>query len=169
MTLGFSALAGVIAMVVLASSTGCAGAPPESPSRAPVMDATSRSCDEAEVDDGWTRDANVAQGPDSTVVMVRTDEHMRPRLWIATDRLDPPKPLIGDVASLPRWSPDGAHLACVLWKSARRFGDLGVVDVAERRLIIESNLGASTSRTEWSPDSRLVAVTGPPTDDRSPC
>jgi dipeptidyl aminopeptidase/acylaminoacyl peptidase len=68
--------------------------------------------------------------------------------------------LFGGWATLPQWSPDGRYVSCVAWKSLQNPYQLTVVDVATRTVVVESSVKANGTKSEWSPDSRAIAVAG---------
>lgn len=107
-----------------------------------------------------SEDANNVPGPDSLAAHVRTDEKHHAYIEIEDLRTGRSTLLFEANACLPQWSRDGKYIACSVWKSHRQLGQLTVVDVARRAIILDPDLTAWTYK--WSPDSRMLAAQGMP-------
>ena len=105
-------------------------------------------------------DANNVPGPDSLVARVRSDEKLHSYIEIEDLRTGRTVLLLRGNAFLPHWSPDGRYIACAVWKSPRQNGELTIVDVDTRTVLIDPEVRASGETAKWSPDSRIVAVDG---------
>jgi len=103
-------------------------------------------------------DRNYAPGPDSLVARVVIVQN-KGYVEIENPATGRSERLLGTYGSLPRWSPDGRYITCVVWKSTREPHQLAVVDVATRAEI-PVGIRASGTETKWSPDSRMIAVSG---------
>ncbi len=104
-------------------------------------------------------DLNSAHGPDSLLALVRIEDH-RPHLELQDLRTGEAVPLIDGNASLPKWSPDGKYISCVLWKSAAEYHELVVLELASRQIVIDPPLPVAGSWSKWSPDGEALAVNG---------
>ena len=103
-------------------------------------------------------DANNVPGPDSLVAHVVTEKGYRPRIVI--ERMGTVDSLLCGCASLPRWSPDGRYMSCVVWKSVDRPYELMIVDVTTGAVALDPEVRTSGTKTKWSPDSRTIAASG---------
>lgn len=116
-----------------------------------------------ETSSGYLRlseDLNNVPGPDSLVAHARTDEQHRTYLEVEDRRTHAVVRLLDRGGSLPQWSPDGSFISCVVWKSTRQPHELTVVDVKERRVLLDPDISASGTAMKWSPDSRTLAAAG---------
>jgi len=104
-------------------------------------------------------DANYAPGPDSLVARVNIEKR-RGYVEVVDLRTSNVRRLPDAWGSLPRWSPDGRYISCVVWKSTRQPYELTVVDVATMTVAVKPELGISGTETKWSPDSRMIAASG---------
>lgn len=150
-----------LASVVLSSGANCS-APEDRPWS--VVTVRERKPNEVSFEDasGYlrpSRSANVVPGPDSLVARVHIENH-RPQLKLHDLRTGDVTLLIEGNASLPRWSPDGRYVSCMVWKSQAQHGEFTVVEVASRSVIADPELRASGSWSKWSPDGSMIAVTG---------
>lgn len=105
-------------------------------------------------------DANNVLGPDSLVARVRADEKLHSYIELEDLRTGKASPLLKANAFLPQWSPDGKYIACAVWKSPRQNGELTVVDVKTRTVLLDPEVRASGETMKWSPDSRTLAADG---------
>ncbi len=154
----------IACMLVLAGDFACSAQPtPTLSSPFTVVSVRERRSGEVPFEEasGYLRrspDRNYMPGPDSLAAQVTIVER-RGYIEILDLRTGKSRRLL--MGFLPQWSPDGKYLSCLVWKSTIKHGELAVLDVATGKVIIEPDVGAG-GRTEqkWSPDSRMIAVTG---------
>jgi dipeptidyl aminopeptidase/acylaminoacyl peptidase len=103
-------------------------------------------------------DGNNVPGPDSLLARVRIDAQLHPHVEIEDLKTKRIIPLLE--ASLPQWSPDGAYLSCIVWKSPGQPHELAVVDVTTRTIVLDPEIRASAGRMKWAPDGGAIAVAG---------
>ncbi len=103
-------------------------------------------------------DGNYVPGPDSLIARVVIVAR-RGYVEILNSATGESHRLLETPASLPQWSPDGRYISCVVWKSHLNPYQLTVVDVTTSRIVMKSDLTDATE-SKWSPDSRVIAVSG---------
>lgn len=130
-----------------------------------------------EAEDLWLipRAADPQRSPDGRHVAFvlttpdRNADEDRSRIWLLDVASGSARPFTtGPDDSAPRWSPDGGSLAF----TAKRHDDeaqLWVISMqgGEARRLTDLDAGVSTELA-WSPDSQLIAVVAPVTDDGGP-
>lgn len=102
--------------------------------------------------------ANRVPGPLGLVAVVRTDKLHHPHIFIEDSRRGTSRQLLPQIASEPRWSPDGTRLACIAWMSPTEPWVLTVVG-RDGRGILQPLRGVNVMDFKWSPDSKHFAVT----------
>jgi len=152
-----------LAFLVIAQVTVASCLPPSNPWT--VLSVRERRPGEVPFEEAtrylWpSADANIVPGPDSLVARVQIDEEHRAHVEIQDLSTGQVIPLLEGNASLPHWSPDGEYISCVVWKSMRQHGELTVVDVATRTVLLDPEIDAAGSTMKWSPDSGTLAVAG---------
>jgi len=105
-------------------------------------------------------DANNVPGPDSLVARIQIDEEYHPHAELEDLRTGKTVRLLDAWAFLPHWSPDGKYIGCGVWKSAGQNGELTVVDVSTRTILLDPEVRALGTTMKWSPDSRTIAAAG---------
>jgi dipeptidyl aminopeptidase/acylaminoacyl peptidase len=150
----------IMALIVLLAAEACFSAPPNPWTVVSVRESRAGDVPFEEASRYlWpSTDANNVPGPDSLVAHVRTDEKHHAYIELEDLRTGKALPLLKANACLPQWSPDGKHIACSVWKSPRQSGQLTVVDVATRAVILDPGVDGIT--TKWSPDSRTLLAEG---------
>ena len=143
----------VTALIVLLAAEACFSAPPNPWTVVSIRELRTGEVPFEEASRYlWpSTDANNVPGPDSLVAHVRTDEKHHAYIELEDLRTGGVLPLLKANACLPQWSPDGKYIACSVWKSPRQLGQLTVVDVATRTVILDPGVDGIT--TKWSPDS----------------
>jgi Tol biopolymer transport system component len=111
-------------------------------------------------------DANNVPGPDSLVAHARTDETHHSYLELEDLRTGRVLPFPRINACLPRWSPNGEYLSCIVWKSSRQMDLLTVMDVATRTVLLDPGVDG-TGEAKWSPDSRSLVAERIPRGSRA--
>jgi Tol biopolymer transport system component len=108
-----------------------------------------------------SEDANNVPGPDSQVAHVRSDDPHHS--YIEVENLETRKSirLHSGYSFLPQWSPDGKYIACVVWKSRNRPGELAVASADNGEVLLDPRARASVATMKWSPDGHRIAVEGP--------
>ena len=101
-------------------------------------------------------DPNDVPGPDSVRFVVRKSRGHKPAIYREDERTGRVELLL-DRASGPRVSPDGGHLACIVWRSIKRPWNLLILDLKTRRQM-EPPLDGCATPYEWSPDAKWIAV-----------
>lgn len=102
-------------------------------------------------------DPNRVRGPGRLVAVVKSDSLHRPQIYIEDEATGKRRHLLR--GSKPKWSPDGARIACEVWKSVERPWNLCVVDVKTGKTL-EPDIGCLVDTYRWSPDGRSIAVGG---------
>lgn len=103
-------------------------------------------------------ESRVVPGPGSLRAVVQSDSLHHPHVYIEDSSTGTKRYLIR--GSSPRWSPDGKHLACRVWKSKQKPWMLALVDVATGRTL-EPSIGCAAMNFAWSPNGKHIAVEGP--------
>lgn len=156
----------VLALLVgLAADTGCSRSSESTSDPWTVVAVRERRSGETSFEEssGYLRPSsnrNYAPGPDSLVARVETDASLHPHILIEHQGTGQADTLFDAWASLPQWSPDGRFISCVVWKSLHNPYQLTVVDVAAKRVVLESGVKANGTKSKWSPDSRSIVVSG---------
>lgn len=104
-------------------------------------------------------DARTVPGPDSMCLLVQNDSERHPHIYLKDLRTGNMDLLLPDIASSPRWSPDGKYIACIAFESSERPWNLSVIEIASRK-ILNPPLNSSTTTVKWSPDSKTLAGAG---------
>ena len=103
--------------------------------------------------------ARTVPGPDSLCLLVQNDSERHPYIYLKDLRTGETELLLSDIASSPRWSPDGKYIACIAFKSSSRPWDLSVIEIASGK-IMNPPLNSSTTAIKWSPDSKTLVGAG---------
>lgn len=102
--------------------------------------------------------ANRVPGPRGLVAAVRTDSLHHPHIFIEDVQRGTSRQLLSEIASEPRWSPDGTRLACTSWKSGSEPWVLTIIDLDGSHLL-QPLVGVNVMGFKWSPDGKRIAVT----------
>jgi dipeptidyl aminopeptidase/acylaminoacyl peptidase len=100
---------------------------------------------------------NRVRGPGRLVAIVKNDSLHHPQIYIEDEATGNRRYLLR--GSKPKWSPDGARIACEVWKSLERPWNLCIVDV-KTGTAVEPDIGCLVDTYRWSPDGQSIAVGG---------
>ncbi|HZC80950.1 MAG TPA: hypothetical protein VE222_04400, partial [Nitrospiraceae bacterium] len=100
--------------------------------------------------------ANYVPGPDSLLVYIRIDKLHHGHMYIQNRSTGAQREVINGM--LPRWAPNGALIACMVWKSSNCLSELRVFGALSNDSLVP-NVPCHAENYRWSPDSRSLAVT----------
>lgn len=99
---------------------------------------------------------NFVPGPDSLLAYIQIDKLHHGHMYIQDRRTGAQREVTHGM--LPRWAPNGALIACMVWKSPTCVSELRVIGARSNESLVP-NLPCHAENYRWSPDSRSLAVT----------
>ena len=102
--------------------------------------------------------SNTVPGPNGSCAIVKSGAAHHPSIFIESP--GHPLRLLRSMASRPKWSPQGKHIACMVSRSARLPWELSVIEVASGRHW-DPEAPCHAMNYAWSPRGDAIAFEGP--------